>query len=91
MSQQRLVPKTRFEKQIPFPLLDSIAAEVNRLETELPEEGIDVQIQIDELDRITADFYLTMPYTITDDDRKNLILLIAEAIRTVKYIDKHYV
>lgn len=91
MAQQDLVQKTRFEKQIPFSLLSAIAAEVKRLEIEFPEEGIDVEIQIDELERITSDFYLTLPHCVTDDDRKNLILLIAEAIRTVKYIDKHYV
>lgn len=91
MAKEELIQKTRFEKQIPFPILASIAAEVKRLEIEFPEEGIDVEIQVDELERITSDFYLTMPHCVTDNDRKNLILLIAEAIRTIKYIDKHYI
>lgn len=91
MAQQDLVPKTRFEKQIPYPILASIAEELKRLEREYPEQGIEVESQFDELDRITAELNIEAPYAVTTDDRTNLILLIAEAIRTIKYIDKNYI
>lgn len=91
MAQQDLVPKTRFEKQIPFPLLASIAAEVKRLETEFPDQGIDLSIQYETLNQLTADLDQVAAYVVNREDKDKLILLIAEAIRTFKYLDKHYI
>lgn len=91
MAQQDLVQKTRFEKQIPFPILSSIAAEVKRLEVEFPEQGIDLSIQYEALNKLTADLDEVAAYVVNREDKDKLILLIAEAIRTVKYIDKHYI
>lgn len=95
MAQQDLIQKTRFEKQIPFPILASIAAEVKRLDIKEPNE--DLSIQFDNIKEQSEDLnLLSIIHQHNRDEhhvkliyREALTSLIAQSIRAIRLIDNN--
>lgn len=87
MGQQDLVPKTRFEKQIPFSILAAIAADVVTLDTNYPLDRIEEEVQYEEILELAEDLGVA---SIRRDisDRDKLVTIAAECIRTIRLIDK---
>jgi len=81
MAQQDLVQKTRFEKQIPFPILDRIAKRIKDFDAHT--NPIDVESQFEMIQRLSAGLKSFWNAT---DASEDLITLIAESIITLKLI-----
>lgn len=86
MAKQDLVPKTRFEKQIPFPILYVIAVDVATLDTNYPLDETDKETQLDTIHALAESLHDENLLKISE--REKLIAIAAEAIRTIKLIDK---
>lgn len=87
MAQQDLIQKTRFEKQIPFPILAAIAADIANLDTNYPLDRIEEEVQYEEILELAEDLGVS---SIRRDisDRDKLVTIAAECIRTLRLIEK---
>lgn len=83
MAQQDLVQKTRFEKQIPFPVLDQIAKRIKDFDAHT--YPIDINGQFDMIQKLAVGL---KSFFDAKDAHEDLITLIAEAIITIKLLQK---
>jgi hypothetical protein len=81
MAQQDLVPKTRFEKQIPFPILFEIAKRIKDFDAHT--NPINVEGQFEMIQRLSVGL---KSFWNPEDASEDLITLIAESIITLKLI-----
>lgn len=81
MGQQDLIQKTRFEKQIPFPILDAIAKRIKDFDAHT--EPANVEEQFEMIQRLSAGL---KSFWNAKDASEDLITLIAESIITLKMI-----
>ena len=88
MAQQDLVQKTRFEKQIPFPILSAIAAEIKKSEDKHPDHMIDLDVQTQQIQDLVESIDLTETSDFSEHNTQIAIKIIAEGIRAIKYIQK---